>query len=130
LPIDSLGVLLECNPDFRSSFPSSFHLRSLFYKTLKSIDPRFSSWLHGYRGFGPILDITLIRVGLGIYLFKIASYLTKLSDAPVKAFGRLSEVELLNRYFHVLEISYARLDLERLMRGSTPKSLASSPTAH
>jgi len=120
LPIDSLGILLECNPDFRPSFSSGFHLRGLFYKTLKSIDPGFSSWLHGYRGLAPFSVSPLIRVDSGLYLFKIASYLTKLSDMLVKAFGRLGEVELLNKRFRVLEILYTRLDLEKLMRDSKP----------
>jgi len=120
LPIDSLGVLLECNPDFRPSFSSGFHIRGLFYKTLKSVDPGFSSWLHEYGGLAPFSVSPLIRVGPGLYLFKITSYLTKLSDMLVRTFGRLSEVELLNKRFRVLEISYARLDLDRLTRDSKP----------
>jgi len=120
LPIDSLGVLLECNPDFRPGFASGFHLRGLFYRSLRSIDPGFSSWLHGYRGLAPFSISPLIRVDPGLYFFKITSYLTKLSDMLVRAFSRLNEVELLNRRFRVLEISYTRLDLEKLIRGSTP----------
>jgi len=120
LPIDSLGVLLERNPDFRPSFSLGFHLRGLFYRTLRSVDPGFSSWLHGYGGLAPFSVSPLIRVSPGLYLFKIASYLTKLSDMLVKAFGRLSEVKLSDKHFRVLEISYVRLDLEGLVRDSKP----------
>ena len=120
MPIDSLGVLLERNPDFRPSFSLGFHLRGLFYRTLRSVDPGFSSWLHGYGGLAPFSVSPLIRVSPGLYLFKIASYLTKLSDMLVKAFGRLSEVKLSDKHFRVLEISYVKLDLEGLVRDSKP----------
>lgn len=120
MPVDSIGVLLGCNHDFRPDFSSGFHLRGLFYRALRSVDPGFSSWLHGYKGLSPFSVSPLIRVDSGLYLFRITSYLTRLSDALVRAFGRLNEVELLNRRFRILEISCARLDVERLVRESAP----------
>jgi len=112
--------MLECNPDFKPSFASGLHLRGLFYRALSSVDPSLSSRLHDYKTLSPFSISPLIRIGPGRYLFRVTSCLSELSDALVKAFSKMSKVELLNRSFHILEISYTRLDLEKLVKSSAP----------
>ncbi|MDJ0268982.1 MAG: hypothetical protein NXY59_00230 [Aigarchaeota archaeon] len=120
MPIDVLGILLECSSNLNPIYFSGFHLRGLFYKVLRSFDPGFAGWLHGFRGLAPFSISPLMKIDSGTYIFRITSYLTKLSDALIKAFSKTDDVELLNRRFRVVEISYKRLDLERFMRDSVP----------
>lgn len=120
MPIDVLGILLESGSDLDPGYSSGFHLRGLFYKVLRSHDPGFSSWLHGFGGLAPYSISQLMKVEPGIYVFRITSYLTRLSDALIKAFSRAERVELMGRVFRVAEISYKRLELEKLLKGSKP----------
>ena len=120
MPIDVIGILLESNSNLDPGYSSGFQLRGLFYRVLRSYDPGFSSWLHGFRGLAPFSISQLMKVYPRVYFFRITSYLTKLSDALIKAFGRAGRIELLDNGFQVVEISYKRLDLERLMRDSKP----------
>jgi len=112
--------MLECNPDFKPSFVSGLHLRGLFYRVLSSVDPSLSSRLHDHKTLSPFSISPLIRIGPGRYLFRVTSCLSELSDALVKTFSKMSKVELLNKSFHILEISYTRLDLEKLVKRSAP----------
>lgn len=99
---------------------SGFHLRGLFYRCLRSVDPSLAERLHEYSGLAPFSISPLIRVGPGTCFFKLASYLSRLSDAVLRAFSGLEEARLLDESFRLAEISYKRLDLERLRREAAP----------
>ena len=120
MPIDVIGVLLESSFDLDPSYSSGFHLRGLFYRVLRSRDPGLSSRLHGFKGLAPYSISPLMRVEPKIYFFRVASYLTRLSDALIKAFSDVKHVELMNGSFRVVEISYKRLELEKLLEDSQP----------
>ena len=120
MPIDVFGFLLRCSSDPRPSYASGFHLRGLFYRCLRTVDPSLAERLHGRRGLAPFSISPLIRVDSGAYFFRVTSYLSRLSDAVLRAFSSIEEVRLLNESFRLVEISYKRLDLERLRREAAP----------
>lgn len=120
MPIDVLGVLLTCDSKFNPNYSSGFYLRGLFYKLIRSVDPGLALRLHDYRGLAPFSVSTLMKVYPGLYIFRVTSYLNRLSDTILKSLGRLRDLELMGRRFHLSEISFKRLDLKNLSENVAP----------
>ncbi|MEM2189005.1 MAG: hypothetical protein QXG35_06705, partial [Nitrososphaerota archaeon] len=76
--------------------------------------------IHEYKGLAPFSISPLIEVYPGAYFFRVTSYLTKLSDAVLKAFSRTQDLKLADHTYHLIEISYKRIDLDDLVKDSKP----------
>lgn len=120
MPIDIIGLLLACSSPPKLGYSSGFYLRGVFYRALKSYDPYMASQIHEYGGLAPFSVSTLIEIHPGVYFFRIASYLTKLSNAVLKAFSKAENLRLANHTFRLVEISCRRIDLDELVRESKP----------
>ncbi|MEM3921466.1 MAG: CRISPR system precrRNA processing endoribonuclease RAMP protein Cas6 [Nitrososphaerota archaeon] len=92
----------------------------MFYRMLRSYDPYMATQIHEYKGLAPFSISPLIEVYPGAYFFRVTSYLTKLSDAVLKAFSRAQDLKLADHTYHLIEISYKRIDLNDLVKDSKP----------
>lgn len=121
MPIDVIGALLAGNSNVRFDYYSSgFLLRGFFYRVLKSVDEGLASRLHEYMGLAPFSISPLLKVDSDVYFFRVTSYLTRLSDGVFKAFERVEDVKLNGARFKLIEISFKRLDLEKLRSEAKP----------
>jgi len=120
VPVDVIGVLLEGERDVGVDYSSGFWLRGLFYRALRSVDEGLASRLHDYRALAPYSISPLMSLDLGIYFFRVTSYLTRLSDAALRAFESMGEFILRGVRFRPIEISLKRVDVERLWGEAKP----------
>jgi len=120
LPIDVIGFLLTCNSSPKLGYSSGFHLRGVFYRTLRSYDPYMATQLHDYRGLAPFSISPLMEIHPDIYFFRVTSYLTRLSDALLRSFSKVDCIKLANNTYRIIEISCKRIDLDGLIKESKP----------
>lgn len=120
LPVDVIGFSLMCRSMPKLGYSSGFYLRGMFYKMLRSYDRYMAAQIHEYKGLAPFSISPLIEFYPSAYFFKITSYLTKLSDAVLKAFSRVEDLRLSTHEYRLIEISCKRIDLADFIRDSKP----------
>ncbi len=120
MPIDVIGVLLRTENNINPGYSSGFQLRGLFYRMLGSLDPEFSERIHEFRGLAPFSISPLMKLDPRTYMFRVTSYLTRLSSVLIESFSMGDEIRLMDRRFRIVEISFKRLELEKLMEDSRP----------
>jgi len=116
VPVDVVGVLVTSDPGFTPSFSSGFHLRGLFYRLLRKSDPQLASRIHDFRGLAPFSVSPLLQLHPGASYFRITSFTTRLTNALLESLKNCSEIELMGKTLHVTELSYSRIDTDKLLR--------------
>lgn len=120
MPIDVVGFYLVSNSKLPLGFSSGFYVRGAFYSVLRAYDPHIAIHLHEYKGLAPFSVSPLMEIYPDIFFFRVTSFLTKLSDAILKAFSSVREIKIANNICNLMEISFKRIDLDGLVRNSKP----------
>ncbi|MEM1730848.1 MAG: CRISPR system precrRNA processing endoribonuclease RAMP protein Cas6 [Ignisphaera sp.] len=120
MPIDVFGFILTSNSRSRLGYSSGFYLRGVFYNVLKSTDPAMATRLHEYGGLAPFSISMLIEIDANTYFFRVASYLTRLSEIILKSFTKHRELKIMDNAYQLIEISCKRIKLEELIRNAEP----------
>ncbi len=118
--VDVIGVIALSSLENYERYSSGFSVRGLFYKILKASDKSLAYKIHEYRGLTPFSASPIIKLEKGIYYFRYTSFDGRITKALLEYFKRNDNVQMLNSTFHIREITFKSIDLNKLLEEAYP----------